>query len=412
MAAPDVSVVAVHAPGLRRYSERRCGRTVPRVRSSSIEELLDQATHRQTQEPKGAGHIFELLSASSAMEQSVAQQFRAIGTSVQEFCHLLTAADCAERHGRRCHRQHFRRVIRAHTDVALGYCSYLHRCRRPDVCRKVHYEVDHRDCRGTKTGAAASTAPAEARAFADLIVTPKTDLRTVPPQWIQVPAFPCYTGCTHRQCQGAHTSVYTMPSQCDIRYLDLSVLGKFGVIMADPPWDIRMDLPYGTMKVRRRRVLGPGTRPSANTSPFLVLPTGPRDVGAPRQGPPGAPDPHSCYLLSLDVGCDSHDWNSRKKDDGYIFLWVTSRAMEVARRCLTVRRPARPMPRTQQQFSHARCRRGGIGSLRSFCGSRQTRSNGWGARAAQVTGSITQRSTALWAAKAGLLSLTPAWTAM
>ena len=34
---------------------------------------------------------------------------------------------------------------------------------------------------------------------------------------------------------------------CDIRYLDLSVLGKFTVIMADPPWDIHMELPYGTM---------------------------------------------------------------------------------------------------------------------------------------------------------------------
>jgi mRNA (2'-O-methyladenosine-N6-)-methyltransferase len=27
----------------------------------------------------------------------------------------------------------------------------------------------------------------------------------------------------------------------------LSVLGKFAVLMADPPWDIHMELPYGTM---------------------------------------------------------------------------------------------------------------------------------------------------------------------
>ena len=25
------------------------------------------------------------------------------------------------------------------------------------------------------------------------------------------------------------------------------MLGKFSVIMADPPWDIHMELPYGTM---------------------------------------------------------------------------------------------------------------------------------------------------------------------
>lgn len=27
----------------------------------------------------------------------------------------------------------------------------------------------------------------------------------------------------------------------------MNVLGKFGVIMADPPWEIHQDLPYGTM---------------------------------------------------------------------------------------------------------------------------------------------------------------------
>lgn len=33
----------------------------------------------------------------------------------------------------------------------------------------------------------------------------------------------------------------------DVRTFDMSVLGKFGVIMADPPWEIHQDLPYGTM---------------------------------------------------------------------------------------------------------------------------------------------------------------------
>ena len=71
--------------------------------------------------------------------------------------------------------------------------------------------------------------------------------------------------------------------QCDVRHLDLSVLGKFryahrravpasglwplaaqvqttgrtgcSVIMADPPWQIRMDLPYGTMSDNEMRQL-------------------------------------------------------------------------------------------------------------------------------------------------------------
>ena len=27
----------------------------------------------------------------------------------------------------------------------------------------------------------------------------------------------------------------------------MTVLGKFTIVMADPPWDIHMELPYGTM---------------------------------------------------------------------------------------------------------------------------------------------------------------------
>lgn len=33
----------------------------------------------------------------------------------------------------------------------------------------------------------------------------------------------------------------------------MSVLGKFGVIMADPPWEIHQDLPYGTMQDEEMR---------------------------------------------------------------------------------------------------------------------------------------------------------------
>jgi len=36
------------------------------------------------------------------------------------------------------------------------------------------------------------------------------------------------------------------------------VLGKFGVIMADPPWEIHQDLPYGTMADEEMRRMGLG----------------------------------------------------------------------------------------------------------------------------------------------------------
>lgn len=65
---------------------------------------------------------------------------------------------------------------------------------------------------------------------------------------------------------------------CDIRYLDVSILGKFAVVMADPPWDIHMELPYGTLTDDEMRKLN---------IPIL-------------------------------------------QDDGFLFLWVTGRSEEAA----------------------------------------------------------------------------------
>ncbi|RLM79853.1 putative N6-adenosine-methyltransferase MT-A70-like [Panicum miliaceum] len=62
----------------------------------------------------------------------------------------------------------------------------------------------------------------------------------------------------------------------------MDILGQFGVIMADPPWDIHMELPYGTMADDEMRTLNV---PALQT-------------------------------------------------DGLIFLWVTGRAMELGRECL------------------------------------------------------------------------------
>lgn len=43
--------------------------------------------------------------------------------------------------------------------------------------------------------------------------------------------------------------------QCDLRFFDMTILGKFSVIMADPPWDIHMELPYGTLSDDEMRQL-------------------------------------------------------------------------------------------------------------------------------------------------------------
>ena len=40
-----------------------------------------------------------------------------------------------------------------------------------------------------------------------------------------------------------HVFVYFLQwIQCDMRYFDMTVLGKFSVVMADPPWDIHMEV--------------------------------------------------------------------------------------------------------------------------------------------------------------------------
>ena len=69
---------------------------------------------------------------------------------------------------------------------------------------------------------------------------------------------------------------------CDVRAFDLRLLGSFGVVLLDPPWPIGIDLPYDTMSDREMRELAIGSL----------------------------------------------------QTDGYVFLWVTGRAMELGRDCL------------------------------------------------------------------------------
>merc|ERR1740128_1233543 len=113
-----------------------------------------------------------------------------------------------------------------------------------DTCKYIHYEVDKTDV--------VSKVKKEAAYKTSIQLMDSTKL--VPPQWIQ----------------------------CDLRNFKFEVLGKFSVLMADPPWDIHMELPYGTMSDdEMRRLPVPGLQ-----------------------------------------------------DEGLIFLWVTGRAMELGRECL------------------------------------------------------------------------------
>lgn len=105
------------------------------------------------------------------------------------------------------------------TNRALGECSYLAACSNRG-CRYLHYEIDERD----------------KQKVADKQIRPVA--ANLPPE-LQLSAI-----------TDANSTVETRPAEwirCDIRSIDVSVLGQFGVIMMDPPWRINMNLPYETM---------------------------------------------------------------------------------------------------------------------------------------------------------------------
>ena len=159
---------------------------------------------------------------------------------VRPFCEYGTRQECAKHSKTECNKVHFKPIIKPHTDITQGDCSYLDTCRHMDICKFVHYQIEDNEL-----------IPSNRK---ELILSGDTGNQILPSQWIN----------------------------CDIRNFDCSILGKFDVIMADPPWDIHMDLPYGTLRDDEMKNL-----------PVRKL-----------------------------------------QDDGVIFLWVTGRALELGRDCL------------------------------------------------------------------------------
>ncbi|XP_025411382.1 N6-adenosine-methyltransferase subunit METTL3 [Sipha flava] len=210
-----------------------------------IMSLISMPSAREKEIKKASEEIMELLSKPTVKEKSLAEKFRSKGgTHVMEFCPHGTRSDCMEGHV--CKKLHFKKNIQMHTDESLGDCSFLNTCFHMDTCKYVHYEVDGVTSK-VNLVKALNNFPSKKG-----LVDDKNEL--LPCQWIQ----------------------------CDLRFMDFTFLGKFAVIMADPPWDIHMELPYGTLSDDEMRRLG---------IPQL-------------------------------------------QDEGLIFLWVTGRAMELGRECL------------------------------------------------------------------------------
>ncbi|KAF5400606.1 Methyltransferase like 3, partial [Paragonimus heterotremus] len=250
---------------------------------NELEDLLGAQTAREKESKRVREEILELLNTPTAKERYLSERFRSQGGSqVQQFCAQGTRVECSKykmRTGDRqkCTKLHFRKIIHPHTDESLGDCSFLNTCFHVDTCKYVHYTIDYTD-------STAST-------LAQLQSTPTTQSnlnsipRTAPSKGLTPNGSSVVDPDASQTAESNETSVTMYPPQwinCDIRLLNMSILGKFAVIMADPPWDIHMELPYGTMSDDEMR--------------------------------------------RLDIPC--------LQDDGYIFLWVTGRAMELGRDCL------------------------------------------------------------------------------
>ncbi|GMH41060.1 hypothetical protein BSKO_08970 [Bryopsis sp. KO-2023] len=213
-----------------------------------VNALLAQKSVKDRLKRERGEELIELIQKRTAKESATVEKFQTGGAAVREFCKHLTKDECRN-HNRNmmaCPRLHFRRLICPWTDVSLGNCSYLDTCRNINTCKYVHYELD-----------------SEPDALTPEHMKTAEQAGPSVPKYLQALPEPQFINC-------------------DVRTFDMSVLGKFGVIMADPPWEIHQDLPYGTMADDEMR--------------------------------------------KLNIAC--------LQDNGVIFLWVTGRAMELGRECL------------------------------------------------------------------------------
>jgi mRNA (2'-O-methyladenosine-N6-)-methyltransferase len=217
-----------------------------------LDSLLQAPSIKERRAREEGAELAELLLKPTAREQAAAVRFRSQGgPALREYCPKLTREECRRASGRApCSRVHFVQLLQPHTELALGDCSFLDTCRHMRSCKYVHYALDPADAAAEKQ----RTRPASAV-----------------PRALSVP-----------EHLAAHSEAQWLC--CDVRSFELPLLGTFGCIMADPPWDIHMDLPYGTMGDDEMRNMAIG-------------------------------------------GLQS---------DGVLFLWVTGRATELGRECLAL----------------------------------------------------------------------------
>eukprot|EP00775_Hariotina_reticulata_P011796 gene11796-11941_t len=218
--------------------------------ADNINQLLQFKTVKERDRQEKGEELLELLDRKSARQQRALQQYQTRGTTVRGPCPHLTRDNCREANNSMfcCSKMHWRKLLYPWTDESLGNCNFLETCKDVAKCRHIHYEID------PDLDAPLEQPDEQQLLGAGGLEVPRYLQALREPQWVR----------------------------CDVRSFDFSILGKFGVIMTDPPWEIHQDLPYGTMSDQE--------------------------------------------LLSMGV--------AKLQDDGVIFMWVTGRALELGRELL------------------------------------------------------------------------------
>ncbi|KAF8341530.1 MT-A70-domain-containing protein [Cantharellus anzutake] len=304
----DVNILSLQVRGDTAGRKRKRDEEHPGIQSLDSSAFLVSATTKASLALSSSPsvnqeleEIYTLLQRGTARGKLLAERHMSTSDAFEPICEHTTKKDCikarldsgevSSSRSPYCEKVHFKPLIRPHTDPSLGHCSYLNTCyseptyaMSPSIhplpaiartsnaalpsglgaggkgkekapCRYLHFEVDYDEAADAKAQTQIVKPPSKRKL--DIGNGPSgPNQSSPPPQWIN----------------------------CDLRKFDASVLGKFHVIMADPPWDIHMSLPYGTM-----------TDDEMKSMPIPAL-----------------------------------------QDEGLLFLWVTGRAMDVGRECMQV----------------------------------------------------------------------------
>lgn len=204
-----------------------------------VNNLMKQYMIKQAEEARHQKYI------SSLAQEKLEYGFEEL--KPEGVCPLETRANCFNKSGSKyCQFKHYCKLLMPHTKETLGLCvreRYIDVCQM-NKCQYIHIKLEDN-----------SIIPLLKKIYINIEVKKWHKEASLPSQWIN----------------------------CDLRHIDYSILGKFDAIMLDPPWDIHMNLPYGTLKDKE--------------------------------------------MKSLKV--------KELQDHGICFLWVTGRALELGRECLS-----------------------------------------------------------------------------